>query len=54
MSSEDKYVVAARVDTSYEDCIVAPADAMIMATHTVVFGPDTKKNCERWKNSNCK
>ncbi|NNE98140.1 MAG: hypothetical protein HKN25_03880 [Pyrinomonadaceae bacterium] len=53
MDQEGKYVVAAEVDTQYKGCVVAPEDAMIMATHTVVFGPDTKENCENWKRQNC-
>jgi hypothetical protein len=53
MANENKYIVAAEVDTKYKGCIVAPADAMIMATHRRVYGPDTKENCERWKNKNC-
>ncbi len=32
-----KYIVAARVETENKDCIVAPADAMIIATHTKGF-----------------
>lgn len=51
--AEKKYVVAARVDDDKE-CVVAPADAMIAATHRVVFGPDTKENCEKWKRRRCK
>lgn len=51
--AEKKYIVAARVDDN-KDCIIAPEDAMIMATHRVVFGPDTKENCEKWKKKNCK
>ncbi len=54
MANEDRYIVAAKVDTKYEDCIVAPADAMIMATHRKVYGPDTKEKCEQWKRANCK
>ena len=54
MEQEGKFVVAAAVDTEYEDCIVAPEDAMIMATHRIVFGPDTEDACERWKRENCK
>lgn len=54
MGKKDKYIVAARVDTKYKDCIVAPADAMIVATHRKVFGPDTKEKCEQWKSRNCK
>ncbi len=53
MTENEKYIVAARVETKYEDCIVAPADAMIIATHSKVFGPDTKENCEKWKSTNC-
>lgn len=50
---EKKFVVAARVDDK-KDCIIAPADAVIMATHRVVFGPETKQNCEKWIATNCK
>jgi len=49
-----KYIVAARVNTSYEDCIVVEEGAMIMATHRVVYGPDTKEKCEEWKRRNCR
>jgi hypothetical protein len=52
--SEKKYVVAARVETNYKDCIVVEEDAMIMATHRVVYGPDTKEKCDEWKRSHCK
>ena len=52
--ADKQYVVAARVETKYEDCIVVEADAMIMGTHRVVYGPDTKENCENWKRRNCK
>lgn len=52
--AETKYVVAARVGTNYEDCIVAPEGSMIMATHRIVYGPDTRENCEAWKRSHCK
>lgn len=51
---DNKYIVAARVETENEDCIVVEEGAMIMATHRKVFGPDTKENCERWKSRNCK
>ena len=54
MENEKKFIVAAEVSTKYKGCIVAPEGAMIVATHTVVFGPDTKKNCENWKRQNCK
>lgn len=54
MANEDKYIVVARVNTNYEDCFVAPADAMIIATHRRVYGPDTKQKCEQWKSRNCK
>lgn len=50
---EKKYVVAARVDDK-KDCIIVPADAAIVATHRVVFGPDTKENCVKWQTKNCK
>jgi len=54
MGNEKRYVVAAEVATKYKGCIVAPEDSMIVATHTVVFGPDTRENCEKWKKQNCK
>jgi len=34
--ADKKYIVAARVDNE-KDCLIAPQDAMIMATHRVVF-----------------
>ena len=49
----DKYIVAARVGTENKDCIVAPADAIIVATHRKVYGPDTRGKCEQWKSRNC-
>jgi hypothetical protein len=52
--AETKYVVAARVETKYEDCIVVEQDSMIVATHRVVYGPATKEECENWKRRNCK
>ena len=52
--ADEKYVVAARVDTNYEDCMVVPEGSMIVGTHRVVYGPDTKEKCERWKRSHCK
>lgn len=52
--ADKKYIVAARVETDNKDCIVVEADAMIMATHRVVYGPDTKEKCEQWKNRNCR
>lgn len=54
MAENEKHIVAAGVETKYEDCLVVPADAMIIATHRKVFGPDTKENCEKWKRENCK
>lgn len=58
MQSEDygdktQYIVAARVDTKYEDCIVAAEDDMIIMTHTRVFGPASREECERWRDENC-
>lgn len=54
MANEEKYIVAAAVNTDYKECIVAPEDAMIMATHRRVYGPATKEKCEQWKRNNCK
>ena len=60
MQSEDysgdktQYIVAASVDTKYEDCIVAAEDDMIIMTHTRVFGPASREECERWRDGNCK
>ena len=54
MANENKYIVVASVDSNNKDCIVVPADAMIMATHRKVYGPDTKEKCEQWKRQNCK
>ena len=51
--NDKKYVVAANVSNE-KDCMIAAEDDMIIATHRVVFGPDTKENCERWKRQNCK
>ncbi len=53
VTENKKFIVAAEVDTNYKGCIVVPEDAIIMATHTIVFGPDSKKACERWKRANC-
>lgn len=54
MANENKYIVAASVDSNNKDCIVVPAGSMIMATHRKVYGPDTKEKCEQWKRQNCK
>lgn len=54
MEENKEYIVAARIGTEYKDCIVAPADAMIIATHRKVFGPESRVLCEEWKNKNCK
>jgi hypothetical protein len=54
MAKREKYIVAAAVNTKYKECIVAPEDALIMATHRRVYGPDTKEKCEKWKRENCK
>jgi hypothetical protein len=55
MQNEDKtqYIVAAMVGTKYEDCIVAAEDDMIIGTHTRVFGPASREECERWRDENC-
>lgn len=53
MEQDEKFVVAAEVDTKYKGCIVAPEGAMIMATHRIVFGPDTEEACKNWKKENC-
>jgi hypothetical protein len=52
--TDKKYVVAARVATKYEDCIVVEEGTIIVATHRVVYGPATKEKCEEWKRKNCK
>ena len=51
--AKEKYVAAARVDNE-KDCIIKSSGAMIAAAHRVVFGPEIKENCEKWKSSNCK
>lgn len=53
MGNKEKYIVIAEVNTKYKGCQVAPADAIFVATHRQVFGPDTKENCEKWKAQNC-
>ncbi len=52
MGNNDKYIVVARVETKNKDCIVVPQDAMVMATHRKVYGPDTKQSCENLKSRN--
>jgi hypothetical protein len=52
--AEKKYIVAARVETKYKDCIVVEEGALIMATHRIVYGPAAKEKCEQWKSRNCK
>lgn len=49
---ETLYIVAARIGSDYADCIVAPADALIVETHRRVFGPASKAECERWRDQN--
>ena len=51
--ADKKYIVAASVEGN-KHCIVVEEDAVIIATHRKVYGPDTKENCERWKSGNCK
>jgi hypothetical protein len=51
--ADKKYVVAARVDSN-TDCMVVEEDAIIIGTHRVVYGPETKEKCEEWKRRNCK
>ena len=53
MENENKFIVAARIGTEYEDCIVVPEDAIIIATHRKVYGPESRVLCEEWKNRNC-
>lgn len=48
-----EYIVIAKVETEYKDCQVVKRDAMFIATHREVFGPDSKEKCEQWKNKNC-
>ncbi len=51
--AEKKYIVIAKVDTEYEDCQVVEENAMFVATHRQVFGPDSKEKCEQWEKDNC-
>ncbi len=53
MAEKKKYIVIAKVDTEYEDCQVVEEDAMFVATHRQVFGPDSEAKCKQWKNENC-
>jgi hypothetical protein len=51
--ADKKYVVAARVD-SKTDCVVVEEGSIIIGTHRVVYGPETREKCEEWKRRNCK
>lgn len=48
-----RYVVAALVGTRYKGCMIVEEGSIIIATHTIVFGPDTRENCEAWKKRHC-
>lgn len=51
-----KYIVAALTVSGgekHQSCIVAEEDAVIPATHSLVYGPAGKEECERWREKNC-
>lgn len=49
----ERYIVAARVETEYEDCFIAKETDVIIDTHRQVFGPASRSDCEEWMAKNC-
>ena len=51
----ENYIVAALTASSskHEQCLVLKEGDVIIATHSQVFGPDTKAACEKWVADNC-
>lgn len=60
-----RYIVAARIETAYKNCIVVREnDALVGAhglsfapasrTHKKVFGPASREECEKWRAANCR
>ena len=37
----------------HTDCRTIPADNMFFATHTQVYGPESKEACDAWVFQNC-
>ena len=50
---DKKYYVAAPLGTS-ENCIVYGPGEVVPGNYQELYGPDTKDNCERWKQRYCK
>lgn len=57
--SEEKlrgYVVISKTleaASKYEGCKVIPHDDLYPAIYRQVYGPASKRDCEKWVNSNC-
>ena len=51
----DKYIVISYSSDmpKYTDCQVVEEDALYQATHSQVFGPASKSECEKWLSEKC-
>jgi hypothetical protein len=52
----ENFIVAALTVSSgekHEDCIIVEEGSIIIATHSQVFGPASRSECERWVSENC-
>ena len=53
---ERAYIVIALTGTTgkkHEDCKVIPYGDVYAATYSQVYGPASRKDCEKWAASNC-
>lgn len=53
---ERGYIVialTASTEKKYEDCKVIPHGEIFPAIYSQVFGPASKKDCEKWMAANC-
>ena len=52
----EKFIVVAltaSLPNKFEQCQVIKEGDVIIATHSRVFGPDSKEACEKWMAENC-
>lgn len=52
-AGRERYIVAARVETEYEDCFIAKETDKIIDTHRQVYGPASRRECEAWMAKHC-
>jgi len=55
-SPENQFIIIARtasVGDKHQDCLLIKADAPCPATHNQVFGPASRKECEKWLREDC-